>query len=153
MDRRALASASANIAGRSSLSLLSLRPHGLAYYLDDRKNIAGTRLLTKVRLGHIMVMVNVARMLGWPANRALCLLCHDAYEIESVRHFVQDCPVLDRSRAKCVRVLELPLSLFGAIGLDRLDILCRSVSPVLDSVVSCPVVASGDGDRCQVGCC
>ena len=148
VNLRALASASANIAGRSSLSLLSLRPHGIAHYLDDRKNMAGTRLLAKVRLGHIMVMATVARMLGWPANRALCLLCHD--DIESVRHFVQDCPVLDRSRAKFVRGLELPLSLSGAVGLERLDMLRRSGSPLLDSVISCSVATSGDGDRCQV---
>ena len=46
--------------------------------------------------------------------------------------------------------MELPHSLFGAIGLDRLDILRRSGSPLLDSVISCSVATSGDGDRCQV---
>jgi hypothetical protein len=45
-------------------------------------------MMTKVRLGHLMVLATVWRMLNWPA-RARRVLCGD--EIETVQHFVSDC--------------------------------------------------------------
>jgi hypothetical protein len=49
-------------------------------------------MMTKVRLGHLMVLVTVGRMLKWPAYRARCVLCGDG--IETVQHFVSDCKFL-----------------------------------------------------------
>ena len=44
------------------------------------------RMVTKVRLGHLMVLATVGRMLHWPPTRARCMLCGDG--TETVQHFV-----------------------------------------------------------------
>ncbi len=49
-------------------------------------------MMTKVRLGHLMVLATVGRMLKWPAYRRG--LCGDG--IETVQHFVSDCKFLAR---------------------------------------------------------
>jgi len=72
---RAADEARADIASRASLRGFVPHPGGLSSYLDDRSNIRGTRMLTKVRLGHLMVLATVGRMLHWPAGRAQCVLC------------------------------------------------------------------------------
>jgi hypothetical protein len=63
---RAADVARADIAGHSSLRGFVPHPGGISRYLDDRSNIRGTRTITKVRLGHLMVMATVGRMLHWP---------------------------------------------------------------------------------------
>ena len=54
---------------------------GMPRYLDDRYNLAGTRLLTKCRLGYVMLMQSVGRMLHWPEARATCAMCGAAVEM------------------------------------------------------------------------
>ena len=63
---RAAAETSAAISEHTSLIGFVPHPGGISRYLDDRSNIRGTRTITKVRLGHLMVMATVGRMLHWP---------------------------------------------------------------------------------------
>jgi len=67
-------------------------------YLDDRSNLVGTRLLTKCRLGYVMLMDNVGRMLNWPATRCVCVMCDDG-AVEDMRHFLIECSALEPCRA------------------------------------------------------
>ena len=67
-------------------------------YLDDRSNLVGTRLLTKCRLGYVMLMDNVGRMLNWPAARCVCVMCDDG-AAEDMRHFLIECSALEPCRA------------------------------------------------------
>jgi hypothetical protein len=53
---RAVDVARADIAGHSSLRGFAPHPNGISRYLDDRSNIRGTRMVTKVWLGHLMVL-------------------------------------------------------------------------------------------------
>jgi hypothetical protein len=87
-------SISASISQSASLSLCLYTPplFGLPPYLDDRSNLPSSRLLTGARLpslGHLIVMVTVGRLLGWPKERAQCVLCQGG--LESVSHFLRDC--------------------------------------------------------------
>ena len=43
---------------------------GMPLYLDDRSNVLGTRLLSKCRLGILLLMARVAKMLKWPPRGA-----------------------------------------------------------------------------------
>jgi hypothetical protein len=91
---RAAAATSMALTGHTSLVGYVPLPGRISRYLDDRANIQGTtsRMMTKVRLGHLMVLATVGRMLNWPACRARCVLCGDG--IETVQHFVSDCKFL-----------------------------------------------------------
>ena len=96
----------ASLAERSSLSTytsLNLVPtDGVPLYLDDRINIHGTRLKTKLRLGAAYLMPKLAAALNWPSVAGACLLCCTG-QLETVRHLLQ-CPALqhirDRYRAE-----------------------------------------------------
>ena len=70
---RAAAETSAAISEHTSLIGFVPHPGGISRYLDDRSNIRGTRMVTKVRLGHLMVLATVGRMLHWPPTRARCV--------------------------------------------------------------------------------
>jgi hypothetical protein len=65
--------ARADIAVHASLRGFVPHPGGISRYLDDRSNIRGTSMVTKVRLGHLMVLATVGRMLHWPPTRARCV--------------------------------------------------------------------------------
>ena len=54
---RAAAETSAAIAEHRSLIGFVPHPGGISRYLDDRSNSRGTRMVTKVRLGHLMVLI------------------------------------------------------------------------------------------------
>ena len=134
---RAAAETSAAIAEHTSLVGFVPNPGGLPLYLDDRSNIRGTRMLTKVRLGHLMVLATVGRMLHWPHSRARCVLCDDG--IETVQHFVNDCRFLAPCRARMMREICSALPLAGDAGLRRLSELRSSHDPWLKCVF--PVAA------------
>ncbi len=100
---RAAAETSAAIAEHTSLIGSVPHPGGISRYLDDRSNIRGTRMITKVRLGHLMVLATVGRMLHWPPTWARCVLCCDG--AETVQHFVDDCKFLAPCRDRVMREL------------------------------------------------
>jgi hypothetical protein len=71
-ERAATATAMA-LAGHPSLASFFPLPGRISRCL-------GTRMMTKVRLGHLMVLATVGRMLKWPAYQARCVLCEDGIE-------------------------------------------------------------------------
>jgi hypothetical protein len=62
-------------------------------YLDDRRNLKGTRLKMLCRLGCLPLMNRVGREARppWPREYRTCALCC-AGKIEDVHHFVMECP-------------------------------------------------------------
>ena len=93
---------------------------GLAVYLDDRHNRPGVRIMSKCRLGHIMLMKTVARMMQWPAAGGHCVLCGLA-EVEDVPHFLQRCAALVSCRQRLLGELGTSLPLAGQPGRDLLS--------------------------------
>jgi hypothetical protein len=127
-------SISASIFQSASLSLCSYTPplSGLPPYLDDRSILPSSRLLTGARLGHLMVMVTVGRLLGWPKERAQCVLCQGG--LEYVTHFLRDCVFLRPCRARFLRGLQSSLPALRARGSLR---LCRSFVTVQLTCARC----------------
>jgi hypothetical protein len=95
---------------------LELAPGGkdAAMYLWDRSNRPGTKLMTKARLGHLLLMQNVARVRGWPASKAVCVMCNGG--VEDVTHFLLHCKVLAPCRERFVRSLAVSLKSAGLPG-------------------------------------
>jgi hypothetical protein len=62
-------------------------------YLDDRRNLKGTRLKMLCRLGCLPLMNRVGREARppWPREYRTCALCCTG-KIEDVHHFVMECP-------------------------------------------------------------
>ena len=93
-------------------------------------------MMTKVRLGHLMVLATVGRMLKWLACRARCVLCGDG--IETVQHFVSDCKFLAPCRARMRREICSALPFAGEAGSRRLNELRSSGDGWLRCVYVCP---------------
>lgn len=68
-------------------------------YLDDRSNLVGTRLLTKCRLGYVMLLQSVGKMLNWPPARCTCVMCEDD-AVESMQHYLVECGALEPCRVR-----------------------------------------------------
>ena len=85
-----------------------------AQYLMDASNVVGTGIMTKLRIGHALVMERVARLLGLPAQAGLCLLCRLAPE--SIQHFIQVCPRLNPFREGLLREVAARLACCGRPG-------------------------------------
>jgi hypothetical protein len=62
-------------------------------YLDDRRNLKGTRLKMLCRTGSLPLMVRVGKEVvpKWPREMRTCLACNSGV-VEDVRHFVMECP-------------------------------------------------------------
>ena len=116
-----------SISGHSSLASYALLEHtagaGLAQYLDDWSNRDGVRLMTKCRLGYLMLMGTVSKLMAWPRAGGQCVLCGSG-EIEDVPHFLQDCVTLTKCRQRLMRVLRNCLPFAGAPGLAMLSQFC-----------------------------
>ena len=102
-------------AGRSSLEVYASLGHsaaaGVAPYLDDWTNREGVRMLTKCRLGYLLLMKTIARILRWPLSGGCCVMC-DTGEVEDTSHFLQRCPALN----VCRRRLEFEIQCLGTEG-------------------------------------
>jgi hypothetical protein len=65
--------------------------------------------MTKCRLGYVMLMQNVGKILHWPPARCVCAMCGAA--VEDVEHFLHGCVVLDpcrrRYRTEALKALQL----------------------------------------------
>ena len=68
-------------------------------YLDDRRNLKGTRLKMLCRTGCLPLMVRVGREVvpKWPREMRTCLACNSG-ATEDVRHFVMECPAYAERR-------------------------------------------------------
>ena len=125
---RASESAAAALASSSLLSnYVQYRvcgKDGIARYLDDRANIQGTRLLTKCRLGWLLTMAAVAKMMKWPEAGAQCLLCGEG--AETVQHFVQECPFLECCRTRMMSCIAQSLPEAGSPGRAALHMVQAS---------------------------
>jgi hypothetical protein len=68
-------------------------------YLDDRRNLKGTRLKMLCRTGCLPLMVRVGREVQpkWPREMRTCLACNSG-AVEDVRHFVMECPAYAERR-------------------------------------------------------
>ena len=99
--------------------------------LDDRTNIAGTRLKSHLRFGILWLMDRVASVLGWPEAGTHCLLCRSGYT-ENAQHFLTECTALRLHRAQLRRVLAHALPRAGAAGRAILDQYnqCAASDPV-----------------------
>jgi len=106
------------MAQRSTLAeyvRLGLRPLTKnALHLDDAYSSEGTKLMTKARLGHLLLMQNVARVCGWPVGRARCVLCKQG--VEDVRHFLLCCPILAPCRSRLGRGVKRAMRGLGVPG-------------------------------------
>ncbi len=73
-------------------------------YLDDRRDLKGTRLKLLCRLGCLPVMLRIGREVKpkWPRESRLCLACSSG-EVESVSHFVMSCPLYADKRRDLIR--------------------------------------------------
>ena len=73
-------------------------------YLDDRRNLKGTRLKMLCRLGCLPLMNRVAREAKppWPHAYATCAACCTG-KIEDVHHFVMECPRYAVKRAALLK--------------------------------------------------
>ena len=112
----AYANSKGSLAGSTKLELLrGVSPEisfgGPRPALDDWSNIEGTRLLTKCRLNHLMLLDNIGAMLKWPDRAMDCILCGGGRE--TMRHYLLVCPVL----AVCRSRLGLELRAFTSTGL------------------------------------
>ena len=70
--------------------------------------------MTKARLGHMLLMQNIARVRGWPASKAVCVMCKSV--VEDVTHFLLHCKVLAPCRERFVRSLAASLESAGLPG-------------------------------------
>ena len=70
-------------------------------YLDDRKDLKGTRLKMLCRFNCLPVMNRVGREVRprWPKESRVCFMCSEPV-VEDVRHFVLDCPAYAHRRRK-----------------------------------------------------
>jgi hypothetical protein len=68
-------------------------------YLDDRRNLKGTRLKMLCRTGCLPLMERVGREVEpkWPREMRTCLACNSG-AVEDVRHFVMECPAYAERR-------------------------------------------------------
>jgi hypothetical protein len=68
-------------------------------YLDDRRNLKGTRLKMLCRTGCLPLMVRVGKEVKpkWPREMRTCLACNNG-AVEDVRHFIMDCPAYAERR-------------------------------------------------------
>ena len=80
---------SAGGSGRLFLRLGQVGARVPAQYLMDSCNRAGTAIMTKLRIGHMLLIERVARLLGVPAQAGVCALCQ--ISPESTQHFLQEC--------------------------------------------------------------
>jgi hypothetical protein len=73
-------------------------------YLDDRRNLKGTRLKMLCRLGCLPLMTRVGREATppWPREYRTCAACCTG-KIEDVHHFVMDCPRYATKRAALLK--------------------------------------------------
>ena len=109
----------AEMLARSSLGVYRQLQHtagdGIPMYLDDWSNREGVRLMSKCRLGHLMTMKRVARIMNWPRMGSVCVLC-DTGQIEDVAHLVQYCPTMAPCRERMIFELERRLAVAGETG-------------------------------------
>jgi len=116
----ALANESKELALRTNLNVYAELGHshsdGMPRYLDDRSNLPGTRLLTKCRLGYLMLMQTVGKMLNWPLAGGSCVMCGTG--LEDVGHFLVDCVVLESCRLRFRAEATTALLLAGADTAD-----------------------------------
>ena len=68
-------------------------------YLDDRRNLKGTRLKMLCRTGSLPLMVRVGREVKpkWPREMRTCLACNSG-AVEDVHHFIMECPAHAKRR-------------------------------------------------------
>lgn len=73
-------------------------------YLDDRRNLKGTRLKLLCRVNCLPVMKRVGRecVPAWPKENRVCFSC-DIGQVEDVHHFVMECPTYAHKRDKLVQ--------------------------------------------------
>jgi hypothetical protein len=83
-------------------------------YLDDRTNMGGAHVKLMCRLNCLPVMDRVGREREpkWSKVSRTCLAC-DQSEVETVEHFVMECPRYDRHRAILFRDINRRLPSFS----------------------------------------
>ena len=92
-------------------------------YLDDRRNLKGTRLKLLCRLGCLPVMQRVGRESTprWPERARTCLMCAGGH-VEDVWHFVMDCPAYTKYRDRMLSYVGRVMGGWGAGGVGVSDV-------------------------------
>ena len=95
---------------------------GMHPYLDDKDNLWGTRLMTRLGFGALWLMERIASVLKLklPDDQGRCLLCHSGASEDGV-HFVLQCPFLAQQRSHFHLALESALCQAGVAGRFLLD--------------------------------
>ena len=70
-------------------------------YLDDRRDLRGTRVKMLCRIGNLPVMAKTARDRGWQRAHGTCYVCNNPV-VETIHHFLMDCPAYDHLRHKLI---------------------------------------------------
>ena len=91
-------------------------------YLDDRKDIKGTRLKSLCRMGCLPVMNRVGREAkpAWPKENRVCLMCNNG-QIEDVHHFVMICPAYSVARHRLLAITERLLANSQTVDFQALN--------------------------------
>jgi hypothetical protein len=130
------------IAERSSLQVYATLGHT---YLDDWSNREGVRMVTKCRLGYVLLMKTIARVLRWPLSGGRCVMC-DSGEVEDVRHFLQRCSALEVCRQRLEHELQ-GLTGLGAAGVELLSQYVAGGERQLRILLGAGE-AAGDSEQC-----
>lgn len=103
-------------------------------YLDDRRNLKGTRLKMLCRLGCLPLMNRVGREAKppWPREYRTCAACCTG-KIEDVHHFVMECPRYAAKREALLRqaVRELTGSNGNVTGIEFASMAAKDQLGVL----------------------
>jgi len=154
----------AEVSELPSLSFFSTLHHdfsdGVHPYLDDRANLLGTRLKSKLRWGCLWLMQRVASNLSWPVSGGMCPLCRSG-EIEDASHFLLSCPALRPHHEAFMAVLASSLALAGLAGQSLLGTFQAAVTSdkvlalrmLAGDVLVPPCPAGVDGDFHHAQCC
>ena len=91
--------------------------------------------MSKCRLGHLLLMENVARVMDWPQLGAVCVLC-DTGQAENVEHFLQRCPALAPCRTRLFHEAKRQLQSAGIPGRQILEQLRSGGAEQLRTMLS-----------------
>ena len=108
-------------------------------YLDDRANLGGVHVKMMCRLNCLPVMDRVGRErdMKWPKASRTCLAC-DHSAVETVQHFVMDCPRYSKQRALLFRDVTARMPSFSNMQEDkRYHVILgkRTGNPQLDHAI------------------
>ena len=108
-------------------------------YLDDRRDLRGTRVKMLCRIGNLPVMAKVARDQGWQSAHGTCYVCNMPV-VETIHHFMMECPAYDSLRRKLIADVR------GALGRTRGTVDAATFDGMTDTAKSAIILGQRTGD-------